>query len=234
MATWTIQISAQTDAAHTASGTHATTLGEAQPADFDGATINSVSVSGSPSTTVSVTDNDLLGVHFIIETSAGTDIYGTADGGGGSNDANTMCYAALSSSGSTITDGASTTPAPTTAVAADWDNVYWEVQYDAVAMQDATRTISWSQFNVVVDYSPAIIKEPGVVDPGLDLTGKVPTLFREYKPSPGVVDPGLDLTGKIPTLEYSYTLYPAKGFLTLFSVRGLWLAGGDVVAITRS
>jgi hypothetical protein len=154
MATWTIQISAQTSVAHTASGTHATTLGEAQPADFDGGTINSVSVSGSPSTTVNVSDNDMLGVHFIIETSAGTDIYGTAGGGGGSNNDSTMCYAALNASSSTIVDGASTTPAPTTAVAADWDNVYWEVQYDAVQMQDATREISWSQFNVVVDYDP--------------------------------------------------------------------------------
>ena len=148
MATWTIQISAQTDAAFDASGTHATTLGEAQPGDFDGATINSVSVSGSPSTTVNVTDNDTLGVRFIVETSAGTDIYG-----GVGSDAATMCYAPLSASGSTIVDGTATSPEPTTAVAADWDNVYWEVQYNAVQMADATRTIYWSQFNVVVDYT---------------------------------------------------------------------------------
>jgi hypothetical protein len=124
-------------------------LGEAQPGDFDGATINSVSVSGTPATTVNVTDNDTLGVHFIIETSAGTDIYGTAGGA----DSATMCAAAESSSGSTIADGASTSPAPTTAVAADWDNVYWEVTYSQVQMADATRTISWSQFNIVVDYT---------------------------------------------------------------------------------
>lgn len=149
MATWTIQISAQSGQGSGASGTHATTLGEAQPADFDNATITSVSVSGSPSTTVSGAGNDEIGVRFIIETSTGTDIYGSTG-----SDAATMCYAPLDTAGSTIVDGTSTSPAPTTAVAADWDNVYWEINYSANAMPDG-QTLGWSQFDVVVTYTPA-------------------------------------------------------------------------------
>jgi hypothetical protein len=80
----------------------------------------------------------------------------------------------------------------------------------------------------------SLVKEPGVVDPGLDLTGKIPTLKWDYAVSPAVVDPGLDLTGKVPTFKWDYVVSPAKAFLTLFSVRGLTLAGQDVVAITTS
>jgi hypothetical protein len=58
--------------------------------------------------------------------------------------------------------------------------------------------------NVTVVESGAgnVSKEPGVVDPGLDLTGKVPTLAWTIEPD--VVDPGLDLTGKAPTLDFTF------------------------------
>lgn len=150
MATWTIQISAQSGQGIGASGTHATTLGQAQPGDFDGATIDSVAVSGSPTTTVSGVDNDTIGVRFIIETTAGVDVYGNVAG----TDAAAMCHAPVSGTSSTIVDSSSPSPGPTTAVAADWDNVLWAVNYNAVQMPDGG-TIAWSQFDVVVTYTPS-------------------------------------------------------------------------------
>jgi hypothetical protein len=201
MATWTIQINAQTGVSVSASGTHATTLGEAQPGDFDGATINSVTVSSPPTTSVNVSDNDTLGVHFIIETSAGTDIYGTAGGA----DSATMCFAAESTTGSTIADGSSTSPAPTTAVAADWDNVYWEVTYSQVQMADATREISWTQFNVVVDYtaSAGATKDPGISTDG-NFTGQVPLVQLGISVPAGSLAFGEDA----PTAEEDHVVFP--------------------------
>jgi hypothetical protein len=86
--------------------------------------------------------------------------------------------------------------------------------------------------------------EPDVVDPGLDLTGKQATLAWTIEPD--VVDPGLDLTGKAPQILLvtpdnetailsgkipvvnpltEREIPVSKGFLTLFSVRGLQLRG---------
>jgi hypothetical protein len=233
MATWTIQVSAQTDAAFDASGTHATTLGEAQPGDFDGATINSVSVSGTPATTVTVSDNDTLGVQFIIETSTGTDIYGTAGGA----DSATMCAAAESTSGSTITDGASTSPAPTTAVAADWDNVLWAVQYTQVQMADATRTISWSQFNIVVDYTAAG-DPPLVIDDGLDpdalvTTGNAPFLSVPVTIFAGAPD-ALVTTGNVPTVLHNSLRKPQHAALEIFFGVGLLFTSDEPIITVTS
>lgn len=163
MATWTIQVNGQLAQGSGASGTHATTLGEAQPGDFDGATINSVSVSGTPTAVSNGTTNDTIGVRFWIQTSAAVDVYG-------SNSANTaICSATLGDSvaSDTIADDSSTSPAPGTAVAADWDNVAWAINYINNAMPDG-ETIDWdtgagNSFNIVVDYTAAAAGGPNLL-----------------------------------------------------------------------
>ena len=87
MATWTIQVTGATNQGSGASGSNVTTIGEAQPGDFDGATINSVTVSGSPTITGESTNDD-IGVRFRIQTDADVAVYG--DFG---TDAASMCWA---------------------------------------------------------------------------------------------------------------------------------------------
>jgi len=123
-----------------------------EPGDFDGATIDSVAIIGSPNTVTSdgVTD-DTIGVRFWIETTGGgADVYGSSG-----SDAASLCFASVGDSASSdiITDGASPSPGPTIAVGADWTRVGFAINYSA-NMKDDGETVSWSAFTIRVTYTP--------------------------------------------------------------------------------
>jgi hypothetical protein len=148
VATWDITVSAGSTVG---SGTDVllTTISGVVPGDFDGATINSVTVQGTPTVTSDGTTDDTIEVRFFVTTTVPADTFG----GDGSNAAS-MCYASVgdSASSANITDGTARSPNPTTAVAADWDEVRYSINYSA-NMKDDGETISWSSFTVRVDYT---------------------------------------------------------------------------------
>ena len=147
MATFDITVDAQSAQGDGASGSNVFT----EPGDFDGATIDDVSVVGSPTVTSDGITNDTIGVRFNIETSTGTDIWG-----GVGSDAASACSALLGDSVSSdiITDGSAPSPAPGTAVAADWDQVAFLVNYAKNGKDDA-ELVSWSSFTIRVTYTPS-------------------------------------------------------------------------------
>jgi len=128
------------------------------PAEFNNATINSVTVSGTPSlVTNSGPTNDTIGVRWRIQTTGNAAIYG--DYG---SDSASLCSAVLGDgvSSDTIADGASTSPAPTIGVSADWDEIAWQINYVAAQMPDG-ETVDWStsggnSFTIVVDYTALV------------------------------------------------------------------------------
>jgi hypothetical protein len=144
MATWDFQIDAASSQGEGASGSNSITSG--RPGDFDNATINSVQVLSAPSITLNSWTDDLVGVRFWVEASGGADTYG-----GNGSDAASMCWA--DESNTTIDEGSSPSPAPGTAVAADWDTAAWAINYVAEKMSDGA-TVDWSNFSVRVDYTP--------------------------------------------------------------------------------
>jgi hypothetical protein len=87
-----------------------------EPVDFDGATINSVTVLSSPSLTSDSTTNDTIRVRWHVTTDTGTNVYGAVS---------TLCFGELGDtvSSTTIAVGSAPNPAPTTAVGADWDEL---------------------------------------------------------------------------------------------------------------
>jgi hypothetical protein len=88
-----------------------------------------------------------------------------------------------------------------------------------------------------------VTRVPGVVDPGLDLTGKVPAFDRGFPQTkrsvvlagqaptldityaPPVLSPGLDLTGKVPIVKRDDFITVPYVELRLVVVRGLTLSG---------
>lgn len=122
-----------------------------EPGDFDGATIDDVSVVGTPTITSDGATDDTIGIRWRIQTDGDAAIWG--DYG---SDAVSACSAVLgdSVSSDTITDGSAPSPAPTTAVAADWDEIAYLANYNASGMPDA-ETCSWSAFTIRVTYTPA-------------------------------------------------------------------------------
>lgn len=152
MATWDITFPAQSGYGGGSSWTDETDP-ITPPGDFDGATINSVSVVGSPTITSDGTTDDTVEVRFYIVDGTGTnvDIYGNPDT---ANQA--ICRAILgdSASSATITNDTNTTPAPTTAVAAEW-NIAANAGIYTANMKSDGETVSWSSFTVRVDYTPA-------------------------------------------------------------------------------
>ncbi len=126
-----------------------------EPGDFDGATIDDVSVVGTPTITSDGITDDEVGVRWRIQTDGGVAIWG--DYG---SDAVSLCSAVLgdSVSSDTITDGSAPSPNPATAVAADWDEIAYEANYNASGMPDA-ETCSWSAFTIRVTYTPSTAQE---------------------------------------------------------------------------
>jgi hypothetical protein len=146
MATWEITAPAGSGVGN--SDTSSTAITE--PVDFDGGTINSVTVQGTPSLNSDSTTDDTVGVRWRVQTSTGTAIWG--DYG---SDAASLCSAVLGDSvaSDTIADGSAPSPAPSTAVGADWDEIAYQANYSASGMPNA-ETCSWSAFTIVVDYDP--------------------------------------------------------------------------------
>jgi len=150
MATWNITVNAQSNIS--AAGTQ--TISGSIPGDFDGATITDVSVSGSPSITPNAgtgPTNDDIGVRFAIETSGGGQTWGSV-----TSDAVSLCWARLvgTVSSATIVDGSGQSPQDTPAVAADWDQLEWAIDYSASGKNDG-ETIDWASFTIVVTYTPS-------------------------------------------------------------------------------
>jgi len=151
MATWNITANGgDNQTGDGTTGSNVTTIAEAVPGDFNGSTINSVSVSGTPTlVTANGPTNDTVGVRWRIQTDGDVAIYG--DFG---SDAASLCSAVLGNgvSSDTIADGSSPSPAPTIAVAADWDEVGWSINYNASAMPDG-ETVDWSTASSVTSHS---------------------------------------------------------------------------------
>ena len=154
MATWNITVPAETAMGGVGgSGSNTTDITGVVPGDFDGATINSVTFSGPASVTLnSGSSNDTIGVRWCIRTSGGTDVYG-----GVGADADSIAYAPVTLFNVlpvSIAGGGAPTPAPTTAVAADWDVVYVAWTYTVSGKNDESIADSGS-FTIVVDYTVA-------------------------------------------------------------------------------
>ena len=149
MATWTITVPARSGVGETGSERVSIT----PPGDFDGATINSVTLQGTP--TVSSDQggtDDVLLARWAVQTSSFTDTYGTTG-----SDEGSICWARLADTApasADVTSGSATSPAPTTAVAANWDNIYWQMFYTQNGMPN-NETMTWSAFTIDVDYTPA-------------------------------------------------------------------------------
>lgn len=145
MATWDITVPAGSGVGSGGTGSSAIT----EPGDFDGATIDDVSIVGTPTITSDGTTDDTIGIRWNIETSTGTDIWG-----GVGSDAASACSASIgdSASSANITDGSSPSPAPSTAVAADWDQIAYAANYIA-SMKNDGETVSWSAFTLRVTYT---------------------------------------------------------------------------------
>jgi len=150
MATWDIVVSAQSAQGATGSGN--STVTPAVPGDFDGATINSVTILSSPTVTAdsNPTTDDGCQIRFWVETTGSTAVYGADTSGGHLCDA---IFPQSATSSVTITANGSASPAPTTAVAADWDRVGYSLAYNANMKNDG-ELFSWSAFTIRVTYTP--------------------------------------------------------------------------------
>ena len=207
MATWNITVPAGSGIGGGTSGSNTSDVSGSRPGDFDGATINSVTLSGAGNVTLNaVSSNDTIGIRWNIETSGGVNTYG-----GVGSDAASIAYCpvtAFSSLPAAIAAGGTPSPAPTTATAADWHQVAWDWTYTVSGKDDAS-TCDWASFTIVVDYTPAGSGVTRTPDPGsLALTGLVPT--RSIDPLPISITPGtgsLSLSGLKPASVKNPPLY---------------------------
>jgi len=160
--------------------------GVTPPGDFDGATITDVSVVGSPTITTDGQTDDTIGVRFRIQSSAVVAIWG--DYG---SDAVSLCSASLADEAGpdTITDGSAPSPAPSIAVAADWDNIAFEINYAANMMADA-ETISFSTFTIRVTYTPL----PNIQQESYRFCTPITGAAHEAYTLVGVVDTSFEIT----------------------------------------
>lgn len=147
MATWDITAPLGSGVGGTGSNTSAIT----PPGDFDGATINSVTLIGTPTITGNENSNDDFWIRWYIANSVGLNVYG-----GPGADADAIVYHSqidFSTTPANLSTG-TPTPAPTTAVAANWDDLKWDYQYTVNGKNDAS-TVAWDSFTIRVDYTPA-------------------------------------------------------------------------------
>jgi len=150
MATWDIDVPAGSGVG--SGGDTSSAVSPTVPGDFDGATIDSVLIVGSPTVTADSdpTVDDGCDFWWYIATSTGTAVYGGNSVSTGICDAN---FPQSSTSFALINNTASPSPAPTTAVSADWDNIHVGVGYSANMMDDG-ELFSWSTFKIRVTYTP--------------------------------------------------------------------------------
>lgn len=149
MATWDITAPAASGIGETASGSSAALT---PPGDFDGATIDSVTILSAPTLDSDSATDDTIGIRWEISDSVTAAVYG--DNSSAGSDAISLCSASLgdSVSSDTITAGSAPSPAPTIAVAADWDRVRYESNYSS-SMKKDDETCSWSAFTIRVTYT---------------------------------------------------------------------------------
>ena len=156
MAQWDITVPAATNWTPSGSVPVDVVTGLTPPSDFDGATINSVVIvngTGAVSTNNGPTDDSAV-MHWWVTNTADTSTYGD------NSPSVAICDASVgaNASGSDITgNGASISPAPTSAVAADWNKVRRNGTYTA-DMKDDGETFDNSAFTIRVDYTPAAIE----------------------------------------------------------------------------
>ena len=176
MATWDIVFPA--GSARTGTTITNTAVSPTVPGDFDGSTIDSIAVLSAPTLdTNSGPTNDTVGIRWVIQTDADVDVYG-----GSGSDAVSLCSAVLGDgvSSDTIAVGSGPSPAPTIAVAADWDEVSSRGNYTAQAMPDG-ETVDWSAFTVRVTYTPAPLVASGT--PSIETLVANGVVSQTYKPS---------------------------------------------------
>jgi hypothetical protein len=95
------------------------TISSSRPSDFDGATVNSITVVGTPSVTSDSATDDTIGFRIWVVDFGDIPVYGNKD-----SDANSIASVSLGNSVSSDTWTDQTpNPAPTTVVAADWEMV---------------------------------------------------------------------------------------------------------------
>ncbi len=181
MATWQFTVSARSGVGEGGFASNDIT----EPGDFDGATIDSVAVVGTPTIDSDGTTDDFIGIRFAVEEADGTDVYGTLSSG-------TACMCVGDQVGefdaaADIVLGSAISPAPTIAVAVDWNKVTYNASYTANMMGDA-ETVSWSAFDILVTYTPAT-----------GVTVGITTVFTT--PAVGTVDNEceVDLSGEVAT-----------------------------------
>jgi hypothetical protein len=152
MAQWDITAPAGTGVG-AGSGSNTSDVSGGRPSDFDGATINSVTLVGAGNVTLNAnSSNDTIGIRWNIETSGGANTYG-----GVGSDAASIAYCPVTAFNilpAAIAAGGSPSPAPTTATAADWHQVAWDWTYTVAGKNDAS-TCDWSSFTIRVDYTPS-------------------------------------------------------------------------------
>jgi len=146
MATWDITYPAATGIGGSGSGSASIT----PPGDFDGATIDDVSLFGSPAVISEGTTDDTIGVRWRIQTTAAAAVWGDY-----ASDGISLMSASLGDgvTGDFIVDGSAPSPAPSIAVAADWDEVAYNANYAANMKNDA-ETVSWSTLTIRITYTP--------------------------------------------------------------------------------
>jgi hypothetical protein len=172
MAQWDITVPAQTamgGAGGSGSQTH--DISGSRPSDFDGATINSVTLVGAGNVTLNTgSSNDSIGVRWNIENSVGGDTYGLTTG----TDDNAIAYApstTFSGLPVAIAAGTTTTPAPTIAVASSWHQVRCQWTYTTSGKNDESTADSPS-FTIRVDYTSTTKTASGTPSiPSIDPTG---------------------------------------------------------------
>lgn len=150
MPNWDITVPAGTGVG-AGSGNNNSDISGSVPGDFDGATINSVTLISPPNVTLAAnSSNDTMTLRWWIRTSGGTAVYGS-----GGADADAIAYCPINPFNllpTAISAGGAPTPAPSTAVAADWDQVYWQWVY-SVAGKDDLSTCSWTSYTIRVAYT---------------------------------------------------------------------------------
>lgn len=189
MATW--DITAPAGSGQGAAHDVATAITE--PGDFDGATIDSVQVISAPTMASDGETDDTAIFRWWIQTDGGTAIFGSNAANAAICDVN--WGPSLTESPLTIADDTARSPNPTTAVAADWDEIRSDCTYTANMMGD-NETFTWSAFTIRVTYTPATGTEFFQdVDGTLSFVGN---MFRRTEISP---DGALTFVGGLTTTK---------------------------------
>jgi hypothetical protein len=227
MATWDIEAPAQSGVGAGSSGNNSLSI--TPPAGFDGSTINSVTLQGTPTIVGDENSDDDIIIRWNIETSTSTNTYGST-----ASDAASICYSGytgFSTTATNILSGGSTSPAPTTGVAADWHNIHWEWFYTSNGMPDSS-SISWSAFTIRVDYSPPSTTAP-VGKGTLSISEKLPVaaVIQNYTKSPGKGDLTIS-TATQPALIFDALVAVTKGDLTLNQLAPLVVTTSGAISVS--